>query len=750
MTHRLKTENLRNFLRTACRIDGTLHIEKFKVGQSNPTYYLKVGQQELVLRKKPEGKLLPGAHQINREYRVMKALNSVNFPVPKMVTYCSDVDVLGTEFYIMDYQKGRIHTDTLPGNTDTDCRESVFSAVETLAKLHSVEPLNIGLADYGKLTGYCQRQIRTWSKQYHASKHSTISEMDKLESWLHDNVPAEPAVTSIVHGDYTLPNIMFHLFKNKVQCILDWELSTLGHPLSDLAHFCMSLYHLPKKEFSFMFGMFDMNTVMKEEEVVQYYCDQRNISFPPPSWEFFQALNLFKAAAIAQGVYARYLQGNSSQKSAEVFGNLVQPLAKSGLDIVATTKSRHRADDLVLSPSVKGRRMLEKVKKFIDEFIIPNEAVYYDFLSKADNKWCVVPIVEELKLKAKAEGLWNLFLPGVSGLSNVDYAYIAEELGKYVFASEVMNCSAPDTGNMEVLHLYGDEYQKQTFLEPLLDGSVRSAFCMTEPAVASSDATNMQLSITLDGDHYIVDGRKWWSSGAGDPRCKFGIVMGRCGGYDKKPRHQQHSMILVPFDLAGVKVIRPMHVFGYEDYPHGHMEVVFENVRVPKKNLILGEGRGFEIAQGRLGPGRIHHCMRSIGAAERCLEMFVSRGSQRRSFGKCLIDHQVNQHHLAQSRIEIEQARLLVLQTALMIDLNGAKAARKHISMIKVSAVRVFKNVVDRTIQIHGAAGVSQDFPLAAMYSWARALQFADGPDEVHLDNVAKLEIRDQLIKAKL
>lgn len=405
---------------------------------------------------------------------------------------------------------------------------------------------------------------------------------------------------------------------------------------------------------------------------------------------------------------------------------------------------------LCISPSLKGQQILDKVRIFLKEEVVPREKDYYEYYQNAEDKWCVCPIIEELKAKAKAQGLWNLFLPGVSGLSNLDYAHIAEELGKYPISSEVMNCSAPDTGNMEVLYKYGDDWQKEKWLKPLLEGEIRSAFCMTEPAVASSDATNMELSITPEGDHYIVHGRKWWSSGAGHPKCTFGIVMGRTPSAKNRGRHQVHSMIIVPFDTPGVKIVRPLSVFGYLEYPHGHMEVEFNNVRVPKENLILGEGRGFEIAQGRLGPGRIHHCMRSIGLAERCVEYFLSRAAQRRAFGKRLIEHQVNQHHLAEIRIEIEQARLLVLKTATIIDQEGGKKARKLIAMIKVAAPRALKNAADRAIQIHGGAGVSQDFPLAAWFSIARTLQIADGPDEVHLSLIAKLEIMEQMRKAKL
>ncbi|XP_039252844.2 acyl-CoA dehydrogenase family member 11-like [Styela clava] len=750
MSHKLNEVNLKVFLKNHCGFDGDLQVKKFPSGQSNPTYYLKIGAKELVLRKKPGGKLLPGAHQVGREYRVMKALHSVGFPVPRVIVHCTDTDVIGTEFFIMEFLEGRVHSRESAVGTAKDIKESVLSAVETIAKLHSIDPEKIGLGDYGKTKGYCSRQVNTWWRQYQAAKHKTIPEMDELADWLKSNIPPDVERASIVHGDYSMMNIMFHPTKNEVKAVLDWELSTLGHPLADLAYLCM-VYSVPQYMVQGLYGELDLPSVMREEGLISHYCRIRGIQFPPSNWNFFKALGLFRLASIVQGVYARFLHGNASQASSELMEQMIQPLAEAGLKAARNSDSLSKMSlPVTLSPSAKGQDVLKRVKAFIEEHIKPNETAYFNYLKNAKDKWCVVPLVEELKAKAKAQGLWNLFLPDVSGLSNVDYSHIAEQLGKYVFASEVFNCSAPDTGNMEVLHLYGDAYQKAKWLKPLLEGEIRSAFCMTEPAVASSDATNMELSISPDGDSYIVHGRKWWSSGAGDPRCKFGIVMGRTERSDSRGRHGLHSMIVVPFDTPGVKIIRPLTVFGHEDYPHGHMEIDFNNVRVPKRNLILGEGRGFEIAQGRLGPGRIHHCMRSIGVSERCLEMFVSRAAQRRTFGKRLIEHQVNQHHLARCRIEIDQARLLVLYTAHMIDMHGPKAARKQIAMIKVAAIETFKNVVDKTIQIYGGAGVSQDFPLAAWYAGARSLQIADGPDEVHLGLIAKMEIGDQMKKAKL
>ncbi|MFD1167787.1 acyl-CoA dehydrogenase [Oceanobacillus caeni] len=397
------------------------------------------------------------------------------------------------------------------------------------------------------------------------------------------------------------------------------------------------------------------------------------------------------------------------------------------------------------SYSEKVLDLKKKVNTFMEEHVYPNEKVYQDQLNQQKTRWSdIPPIMEELKKKAKKAGLWNLFLPESeygAGLTNLEYAPVCEIMGRSVIGPEAFNCSAPDTGNMEVLARYGSEKQKKEWLEPLLAGEIRSCFSMTEPDVASSDATNISTSIVRDGDEYVINGTKWWSSGAGDPRCKIAIVMGKTD--TSAPRHEQQSMILVPLDAPGVKIKRMLPVFGYDDAPHGHAEIEYDNVRVPVENMLWDEGKGFAIAQGRLGPGRIHHCMRLIGLAERALEDICKRIQVRKAFGKKLSEHEVIQEWIADSRIEIEQARLLTLKAAYMMDTVGNKVAKKEIAMIKVVAPNMALKVLDRAIQVFGAAGVSDDFTLAYHWANARTLRIADGPDEAHRRQIARLEMKN-------
>ncbi|MFZ1700666.1 MAG: acyl-CoA dehydrogenase family protein [Pyrinomonadaceae bacterium] len=388
---------------------------------------------------------------------------------------------------------------------------------------------------------------------------------------------------------------------------------------------------------------------------------------------------------------------------------------------------------------IKTNEIVKRLAAFMDEHVYPNEQTYLDGPNSGD-RWQPSGLVEQLKMKAREAGLWNLFLSSESGLTNLEYAPLAEIMGRVIWASEVFNCSAPDTGNMEVLHLYGTDEQKEHWLKPLLDGQIRSCFSMTEPEVASSDATNIEASIVRDGDEYVLNGRKWWSTGGGDSRCKLAIFMGKTD--PSAAKHLQQSMILVPMNAKGVSVERMLNVFGFDDAPSGHAEIVFENVRVPKENLLLGEGRGFEIAQGRLGPGRVHHCMRLIGIAERSLEMMCERAKARTAFGKAISEQGVVRQWIAESRCAIDQARLFVLNAAWKMDTVGNKSARKEIAMIKAIVPQMSLKVIDRTIQVHGGSGVSQDLPLSQFWIYARSLRLADGPDEVHLESIAKMELK--------
>jgi hypothetical protein len=399
--------------------------------------------------------------------------------------------------------------------------------------------------------------------------------------------------------------------------------------------------------------------------------------------------------------------------------------------------------------STKAQDLLKRLHAFMDAHVYPAEVIFDEQLAGfGADRWQVLPIVEELKAKARAAGLWNLFLPESSagaGLSNLDYAPLCEVMGRIPWAPEVFNCSAPDTGNMELLERYATEAQKERWLRPLLDGTIRSAFLMTEPDVASSDATNVQTSIRREGDSYVINGRKWWSSGVGDPRCQIYILMGKTD--PAAATHQQQSQILIPANTPGIRIVRMLSVFGYDDAPHGHAEMVFENVKVPVDHIILGEGRGFEIAQGRLGPGRIHHCMRTIGIAERALALLCQRISSRTAFGKRIVEHSVWEERIADARIEIECARLLTLKAAWMMDTAGNKSARALIAMIKVKAPLMALKILDEAMQGFGAAGLAAEPRLAAMYAHVRTLRFADGPDDVHRRTIAHLELKQQNLK---
>ncbi|XP_073344125.1 nephrocystin-3 isoform X2 [Pagrus major] len=754
--HKFSVDRLLSYLSVKSLVSNndTLTVRQYSAGQSNPTFLIQTPSNSYVLRKKPPGELLPGAHKVDREYRVQKALFSAGFPVPQPLLHCTDTDVIGTEFYLMENVKGRIFRDLrLPGVSAAERAALYVASVEVLAKLHSLNLASLNLEGYGKGSGYCKRQVSTWTKQYTAAAHRDIPAMNELSDWLMKNLPAGDNEVTLVHGDFRLDNLIFHPTEARVIALLDWELSTTGQPLADFAYFLMPHYWPSNLNITSTMGSLKgIEGVPSVDDLISIYCRCRGIPSALPQLNFYLALSVFKMAGITQGIYARHLLGNASAPNAAEFSQCVEPLAKVALQLAQRSTTGPTEEGLFLQ-TAKGQAVLQQVKDFMRQKVLPAQkevAEYYSKHAQSPQRWHTPQIVEDLKVKAREAGLWNLFLPAVSGLSQLDYAYIAEETGRCLFAPEVFNCQAPDTGNMEVLHMFGSEEQKKKWLEPLLGGEIRSCFCMTEPDVASSDATNMECTLHRDEDNYVINGKKWWSSGAGNPQCKVAIVMCRSGSLDVSSRHGQHSMILVPVDTPGVKLVRPLTVFGQDDAIHGgHFEVHFENVRVPSSNIILGEGRGFEIAQGRLGPGRLHHCMRAVGLAELALELLCQRAASRRTFGKKLYQHEVVAHWIAECRLLIEQTRLLTLHAAHALDTVGSRAARKQIAMIKVAAARMACKVVDCAIQVHGGAGVSEDVPLAQMYAYVRTLRIADGPDEVHLSSIAHLELRDQLKKAQ-
>uniref|UniRef100_A0A8D0NZV1 Acyl-CoA dehydrogenase family member 10 n=1 Tax=Sus scrofa TaxID=9823 RepID=A0A8D0NZV1_PIG len=751
-TMEIPKDSLEKYLRDLLGIQttGPLELLQFDHGQSNPTYYIKLANQQMVLRKKPPGTLLPSAHAVEREFRIMKALKNAGVPVPKVLDLCEDSRIVGTPFYVMEYCSGLTYKDpSLPG-LEPSQRQAIYTAMNrVLCKIHSVDLKATGLEDYGKHGDYITRQVQTWIKQYRAMETSTIPAMERLIEWLPLHLPSQQR-TTVVHGDFRLDNLLFHPETNEVLAVLDWELSTLGDPLADVAYSCLAHY-LPSS-FPIQPGLGDCDLtklgIPTAEEYFRMYCLHMGIP-PTENWNFYMAFSFFRIAAILQGVYKRSLTGQASSATAEQSGKLTEFMSNLAWDFAVKegfrvfkempptkplTRSHHTwarpqflprtlgrrsyvtstdsspahasKGALVFSPeglSPPVREVYQRLKQFIERHVYPAEPELQSHQASAE-RWTPSPLVEDLK---------------------------------------IFNCSAPDTGNMEVLVRYGTEEQKARWLTPLLEGKARSCFAMTEPQVASSDATNIESSIREEDGFYVINGHKWWISGILDPRCQLCVFMGKTDPH--APRHQQQSVLLVPMDTPGIKIIRPLTVYGLEDAPGGHGEVLFEKVRVPKENMVLGPGRGFEIAQGRLGPGRIHHCMRLIGCSERALALMKARAKSRVAFGKPLVEQGTILADIAQSRVEIEQARLLVLKAAHVMDVAGNKAAALDIAMIKMVAPSMASRVIDRAIQAFGAAGLSNDFPLAQFFAGARALRFADGPDEVHRAAVAKMELKHGL-----
>ncbi|KAI3961153.1 hypothetical protein MKX01_035739 [Papaver californicum] len=784
-------------------------LKQFGHGQSNPTYLMEVSSTEggievvkkrYVVRKKPPGELLQSAHAVEREFQVLEALGvHTQVPVPKVFCLCMDSSIIGTPFYIMEYLEGRIYLNPkLPGVTPEKRNAIYHATAKALASLHSVNVDSIGLGKFGRRNDYCKRQVERWGKQYMIStsdgKPPRDSKMLELASWLQQHIPLEDSTAGLVHGDFRIDNLVFHPVEDKVIGILDWELSTLGNQMCDVAYSTMPYIMDVTDDNTESPGGFETtgipDGIPSLAEYLAEYCSLTGKPWPAVDWKFYVALSLFRGASIYAGVYNRWILGNASGgKRAQVAGKLgtividcvytyirrksvLPDHPPSGHLLSATNPKQFPTESEGLSKDsgkfVPSRKILElrnKLLKFMENRIYPMESIFSE-LAQSNMRWTVHPEEENLKELAKREGLWNLWIPFDSaarakkllfddakhtprngnnlllgaGLSNIEYGYLCEIMGRSVWAPQVFNCGAPDTGNMEVLLRYGTKEQLQEWLIPLLEGKTRSAFAMTEPQVASSDATNIECSISRQGDSYIINGTKWWTSGAMDPRCRLLIVMGKTDFSAAK--HKQQSMILVDMKTPGVHVKRPLMVFGFDDAPHGHAELVFENVRVPANNILLGEGRGFEIAQGRLGPGRLHHCMRLIGAAERGMQIMARRALQRRVFGKLIAEQGSFLSDMAKCRIELEKTRLLVLEAADQLDRLGNKKARGIIAMAKVAAPNMALEVLDRAIQVHGGAGVSSDTVLAHLWVTARTLRIADGPDEVHLGTIAKLELQ--------
>ncbi|KAF8387169.1 acds-10, partial [Pristionchus pacificus] len=732
-------------------------LRRFGHGQSNPTYYVRCGTKELVLRKKPVGKVLPKAHQVDREFRVMKALGNTPVPVPKSHLY--NESLLDSPFYVMDYVRGRLYLDpSIPGVTVEQRKCLWKEAIQNLAHIHTLNVDKVGLGDYGRKDGYMERNFKRWTTAYEMSATEEIEEVNKLHDYLEKHLPRNGEVT-LVHGDYRIDNLLFHGKENKVVAVLDWELSTIGDPLADLATFLFAHYNsMWHKDFPCI-GHLSADEQRKlgiptVEEVLQEYerCIGRKI--PRQLWNTYVAYTFYRNACIIQGVYMRSKLQQAASTNAHLLAPLPRYFAKIGLEMVKEKKSEEDAGLMILPSNLseKARKLYKIVHDIVMNDVIPLEPELIEFYSDPTN-WKDHPKLNALKEKARSLGAWNMFIARFidpankygAGLTNVEYAHICELMGRSVFAAEIFNCQAPDTGNMEVLIKYGTEEQKEKWLRPMLDGKIKSCFAMTEPDVASSDASNIQGSIVRVGDEYVINARKWFASGAAHPHCEIAIFMGRVATEGKVSRLTQQSMILVPMKTPGVKIIRNLPVFGVYDPPAGHCEILFTNVRVPVESMILGEGRGFEVAQGRLGPGRIHHAMRLIGHCERAIDIMKDRVKSRTAFGQKLEKFDSIRKDIAKSRIEVEQARLLVLRAAHSIDTVGSKGAYKEIGMIKVAAPNVALSVLDRAIQMQGARGVTMDTPLAMMWVWARTLRIADGPDEVHLETIAKMELKSRL-----
>ena len=761
-------------------------VQRFAGGTSNPTYLVKPGPtaEAVVVRRKPTGALLKGAHDIEREFLVTSKLAAVGFPVAKPIAYCKDTGILGAEFYVCAYVPGRVFRDTgLPTLTPADRSAVYASMTSTLAKLHAVDPQQVGLdglapPDKAKAS-YVGRQIKTWFLNYEQSlapgtfEEGTPALMKQVRDNLMARLPPQPR-TVVVHSDYKLDQVIVHPTEPRVVAVLDWEIATLGDALADFFYMAFPcIVANSSAAHGDGGGVFRSSNphgksgtlapgVPSLDTLLFHYCAAANIPVPSPDVSrTYQAYIMLRMACILQGIAARVARGTS--KAAPIPPASITAFARAAADFAFGADANLLAATLrpSLNPlnisvpelSPRGKQVLSTLLSFMDSHIYPNEHVYDEQMranTLAGKRWSSPRIMDELKVEAKKRGLWNLYLPEWSGLSNRDYATIAEVLGRNLWAADVVNSQFPQSGNAETLEKFGNAEQKKRFLEPLKNAEIRSAFVMTEPGVASSDAVQLRTRIERVGNKYRINGQKWWISDAGHPLCKVFLVLGDTSVNERDPaerakisRHRRHSIVIVPTDTPGVHIKTPMTTFGYDDAPYGHFEVDFVDVEVPLENLLWKEGAGFEIAQARLGPGRIHHCMRTVGLGQRTLELMVARMRERSIKGGAVkyTDIDSLRVEVARARIAVDQARLMVLQAATAMDVVGAKEARAFISQCKVAVPELVLKVIDTAMQVHGAVGLSHQFPLAEWFARTRTVMYMDGPTSSHLEVIAKAEL---------
>ena len=803
---------------------GRLVATKFPSGQSNPTYLVENvadhGSQvrrKWVLRRKPTGALLPSAHAVDREFLFQRALKTRGMPVPEMLALCEDPRVIGSSFYVMEHLEGPIWKDPrLPACSPSSRRKIYEDLARSLARLHIIDATNlrgIPRGRSGKAEKYGLRTTRRWKKQYLAScaaiRETPLSSMMFLAKFLETAAPqgAMDDRECVLHGDFRMDNVIYAKDTNQVSAVLDWELATVGtrdQALADVAYACLP-YYLPPTVLAIQtLTRADRETgelvldvppgVPSLEEFVSTYTRHldsvrgrgKGSDGGSPEdlvrsheWKWFVCLALFRVAGILAGVGSRAKAGNASAANAALVGSrrVVSDVIDTAIGIIGVDNvpSSLRFDLL----KHKARIFCATQAKAAEDTLVRH--------ASSSQKWVPHPVVETLKDLAKRTGLWNCFLSGDlvrqaraklesgglrlaekewsallgPGLSNAEYMEIAEIMGRVPYSSEVFNCSAPDTGNMEVLIRHGTPVQCLRWLLPLLRGEIRSCFAMTEPKVASSDATNICSTIERKGEEFVLSGTKWWITGAMHPKCEICLFLGRqeTAQGSAKGSHGRHTIVLVPMSSPGLEVVRPLDVFGFEDPPFGHAEVSFASVRVPASNLIHREGKGFEVAQARLGPGRLHHCARALGMSERALEIAAARAFKRVVFGKPIARHGNFLSKIAEIRMEVDKARLLVTHAAAMLDASeegdGGSANPTHprhvrmaLAQAKVAAPQACLNAIDFAMQVHGAMGVSSKLTvLPIMWSHARTLRIADGPDDVHLSTISKLEIKAQMAK---